>query len=255
MMPPEIFEWRHIADIILVALIVYLFLLVFRGTIAMQALRGLIPVGLVVIVAYFFYLETLSWIIERLAPVILVGIIVLFQPEIRRGLARMGERSFGSFIALEGERVIEEVARAAVECSRNRHGLLIAFERDTGLESFIETGVLLNAEVTEEVLLTIFFPKTALHDGGVIIRGNTVVAAGCTLPFAHDENLKVKYGMRHRAALGLSKETDAVVVVVSEEKGDISIATGGQLVRGIDDKMLREMLTLYLGGGKPGGRG
>lgn len=253
-MPPEIFEWRHIADIALVAVIIYLFLLIFRGTIAMQALRGLIPVVIIVLIAHFFYLETLSWIIERLAPVIMVGIIVLFQPEIRRGLARIGERSFGAFIALEGERVIEETVRAAMECSKNRHGALIAFERDTGLESFIETGVLLNAEVTEELILTIFFPKTALHDGGVIIRGNTIVAAGCTLPFAHDENLKVKYGMRHRAALGLSKETDSVVVVVSEEKGDISIATGGQLVRGIDDRTLREMLTLYLGGGKAGSR-
>jgi diadenylate cyclase len=250
----QLLEIRHVADILLVAGTIYLLVLLFRGTIAAQALKGLALIGVVVIVAYAFRLETLSWIIERLAPVVMVGIIVLFQPELRRGLARIGERSFGQFFALEGERVVDEVSRAAVELSNKRHGALIAFERETGLESFIETGILLNAEITEELILTLFFPKTTLHDGAVIIRGNTIVAAGCILPLAHDENLKVKYGTRHRAALGLSRETDAILVVVSEETGDVSVGVNGQLVKGIDARTLREMLSLYLGGTKPAGR-
>lgn len=246
----ELFLWRNLIDILLVAAVIYIVLNLFRGTIALQALKGLGIVAVFVIIANFFYLETLSWIIERLAPVILIGIIVLFQPEIRRGLVRIGERSFRAFSTLESERVVEEVSRACLELARLRHGALIVFERDTGLEPFIETGILLNGEVTEEILTTIFYPKTSLHDGAVILRGNTIVAAGCILPLAHEENLRTMYGTRHRAALGLSKETDAIVTVISEERGEISIATAGQLVKNLDATTLREMLTLYLAGGR-----
>lgn len=246
----EIFRWRNFIDIILVATTIYLLLLLFRGTIALQALKGLAVVAFVVIIANFFYLETLSWIIERLAPVILIGIIVLFQPEIRRGLARLGERSFSAFVSLEGGIIVEEVSRASLELARQKHGALIVFERDTGLESFIETGIPVDAQVSEELISTIFFPNTALHDGAMIVRGNRIIAAACILPLAQEEMLQTKYGTRHRAALGLTKETDAVVVVVSEERGEISIAAGGQLIKGIDARRLRETLTLFLTGRK-----
>lgn len=246
----EMFQLRNVIDIVLVAATIYLLLLLFRGTIAAQALKGLAIVGVFILIANFFYLQTLSWIIERLAPVILIGIIVLFQPEIRRGLARIGERSFSAFFTLEGERVVDEVAKAAAELARHRYGALIAFERDTGLESFVETGIVINAEITEELITTIFFPKTALHDGAMIVRGNTIVAAACILPLAHEETLRTKYGTRHRAALGLSKETDAVVVVISEERGEISLAVAGELRKAPDAATLTQMLTVYLAGGK-----
>lgn len=241
----EIFEWHNLTDIILVAAFIYLLLSIFRGTIAAQVLKGIAILSFVVVLANFFNLETLTWIIERMATVVIIAIVVLFQPELRRGLARIGERSFGSFSSVEGARVLETVTDCAKILSDKRHGALIVFERETGLDHFIETGTTIGSEVTQELLLTIFFPKTALHDGAVIIRGNKVAAAGCLLPLNYEEN--VKYGTRHRAAMGLSEETDAVVVVVSEERGSVSLASSGKLVNDIDKNTLLEMLSLYIG--------
>jgi len=248
----ELMEWRNFFDILIVACIIYILLKIFRGTIALQVLKGLAIFSVFFIIAEIFRLDTLSWIIDRLVPILLIGIIVLFQPELRRGLARIGERSFGSFFEFEGNRVIEEVCKATVELSKNRFGGLIAFERETGLDQFIETGILLNAEVTAELILALFYPKGALHDGAMIVRGNTLVAASCLFPLDRDETLR--FGTRHRAALGISKETDAIIVVVSEETGDISFAHAGKLVKGISGKTLREMLTIYLNSGNQGGR-
>ncbi len=244
----ELLVWRHALDIALVASIIYLVLHVSRGRIARQALKGVVILAVVVGFAHVLRLETFLWIIERLTPVILVALVVLFQTEIRRGLVRLGERSFGTFAALESERVVEEVSRAAAALARQKHGALIVFERETGLESFIETGVLLNAELTDELIRSIFFPHSPLHDGAIIVRGHTLAAAGCVLPFDHDDLVKKERGTRHRAATGISKETDAVTVVVSEETGEISLAINGNLSRGIDNTTLREMLALYLGG-------
>lgn len=248
----ELLAWRNALDVLLVAALVYLVLYFSRGRIARQALKGVLILAGVAGAAHVLRLETFLWIIERAAPVILVGLVVLFQSELRRGLVRLGERSFGTFAALEGERVVEEVTRASTALARQRHGAIIVFERETGLESFIETGVLLNAELTEELIRTIFFPHTPLHDGAIIVRGHTLAAAGCVLPFDHDDLVRKQRGTRHRAATGISKETDAVAVVVSEETGEVSFAINGNLSRGIDETTLREMLTLYLGGGRSG---
>jgi diadenylate cyclase len=250
----DLLDWRHLADILLVAALIYMLLMIFRGTIAAQALKGLAFVAAIAIVANIFRLETLTWIIDRLATVVLIGIIILFRPELRRGLARIGERSFGTFNSFESERIIEEVTGAAVELANRKWGGLIAFERESGLEPYIETGTLLNAEVTAELIVSLFQPATPLHDGAIIIRGNTLVAAGAILPLDQDEKARVKYGTRHRAAIGLSRETDAIVVVVSEETRAISLAGGGKMMRDLDSRILRENLTLYLGGGKRGGR-
>lgn len=246
----DTFHIHDFVDILLVAAMIYALLSLMRGTVAVQVLKGLAILGLVIWAADFFRLETLSWIVERLAPVVMIGVIVLFQPELRRGLARIGERSFGKFSTLEGERIIEEVVRAADVLAGKKTGALVVFERESGLEPFIETGTLLNAEVTTELMLTIFHPRTALHDGAIILRGNTIVAAGCILPLAFEETYR--HGTRHRAAIGLSRETDAVVVVVSEETGSVSLAVGGKIVQGIDSRTLQEMLSLYVGGAGAG---
>lgn len=244
------FNWHNVVDVALVAAIIYLILSLFRGTVAAQVLKGIAMVGVIIGFAAWFNLETLTWIIERMAPVVLIGIVVLFQPELRRGLARLGERSFTSFFSLEGDRVIEEVAVATKNLAARRHGALIVFERESGLEPFIETGTLINSEITEELISTIFMPKTPLHDGAVILRGNSLVAAGCILPLSYEDNFR--YGTRHRAAIGISKETDAIVVIVSEETGRISLAAAGKLVPDVDEEMLREMLALYVGAPKRG---
>ncbi|RMH55688.1 MAG: TIGR00159 family protein [Candidatus Hydrogenedentota bacterium] len=244
------FQPRNLLDILVVAVVIYSFLLLLRGSYAAQVMKGLAVFGIIVGLASFFHLETLSWIVERLTPVILIGVIVLFQPELRRGFARLGERWFGTFYSTEEMRVMEEVCAAAEELARKRHGALIVFERRIALNPFIETGTLLNAEVTEELLETIFFPGTRLHDGAVILRGNSVIAAGCILPLATEEEISSRYGTRHRAALGLSRETDALVVVISEETGWVSLAVNGKLVTNVNKETLKEMLALYVGAAK-----
>lgn len=241
----ELFHWNNLADVLIVAAIIYFTISLFRGTVALQVLKGIAIVSILVALSNVFDFEMLTWIIERVTPVLLVGVIVLFQPELRRGLAKIGAGTFGKFSALESERVIDEVAMSAANLGERRHGAIIAFERETGLESFVETGTTLNAAIQHELLETIFFPKTLLHDGAVILKDGVVAAAGCILPLSYEE--ESRFGTRHRAAIGLSKETDAVVVIVSEETGRVSLAVAGKLVEGVSHNTLKEMLTLYVG--------
>lgn len=245
-LPPVVEPLRHALDVILVAILVYFVVDLVRGTLAAQAIKGLALLAVVAVAAQVLRLETFNWIVERLGPVFLLGLVVIFQPELRRGLARIGARPFGNFLALEMVRVLDEVVRAATELSQRRWGALIAIEKETGLQTYIETGTLVQAEVTTEILTTIFTPRSTLHDGAVIISGHSVVAAGCILPLATDAALDAQYGTRHRAAIGLSRETDACVVVVSEETGRISFAVGGRLVPHVDEDSLRNLLHRHL---------
>lgn len=239
---------RHLLDIVLVATLIYLIVDLVRGTLAAQALKGLALIILpLAAVAVLLDLRASSWIVERLGPVFLVALVVIFQPELRRGLARIGSRPFGAFLALERARVIDEIVRAAEDLSQRRWGALIAIERETGLQPHIETGTLVSAEVTSELLVTIFTPRSALHDGAAILSGQSIVAAGCILPLATDAALESQYGTRHRAAIGLSAESDACVVVVSEETGRISFAVGGRLVPNVDVDSLRNLLLRHAG--------
>ena len=247
------FSWYDIFDIVATAAVLYYLMSLVRGTLAVQVLKGLGLVAFVVVIAFFFHLQTLTWIVEKLIPVLLIALIVLFQPEIRRGLARLGQQSFGALFAQEEERLIDTVVRSALTLADKGHGGLIVLERETGLTTYIETGTPIHAEVSSELIVSLFAPGTPLHDGAVIIRGGTVAAAGCLLPLSKDPTLESRYGTRHRAAIGLSEETDSVIVVVSEETGAISIAMMGQIVTGLDAKTLKEMLSLYTFG-VPGGR-
>lgn len=242
------FSLRDLIDILLVAGLLYVLIQFIRTSIAYQVLKGLVPLGLLVLGAVWFDLRTLTWITERLVPIFLLSAIVLFQPEIRRGLARLGARSFGIRFESEEERILEAVVGAAAALSGRSQGALIVLARETPLDPLAETGTRLDAEVTRELLETLFHPKTPLHDGAAILRGVRVVAAGCILPLAHEEALAREFGTRHRAAIGVTRETDAVAVVVSEETGRISLAVGGQLVKDLDAAALREMLVLYTAG-------
>lgn len=213
-----------------------------RGTLAAQAVKGVVLLATVAAAAGLLHLQATSWIVERLGPVFLVALVVIFQPELRRGLARIGSGSFGAFLALETARVLDEVVRATTDLSARRWGGLIVIERETGLQPYIETGTLISAEVTSELLTTVFTPRSTLHDGAVIISGQSIVAAGCILPLAVDAALERQYGTRHRAAIGLSRECDACVVVISEETGQVSLAVGGRLIRDVDPDSLRNLL-------------
>ena len=241
-------EWTSVVDIVLVSLIFYALLTLVQGTQAVQLLRGLmIIVILTVLVTSIFQLTAFNWLIRNSLPALLVAIPVVFQPELRRLLERLG-RSTGGFLYMRPQdstlhQVIDIVSRASSRLGRARHGALIVLERETGLQDIIETGVRIDAEVSEPLLLTLFYPNTALHDGAAIIRRNRVVAAGCVLPLSTANGGDRQLGTRHRAALGVTESTDAIVVVVSEETGIISITHNGRIIRRLDEKRLSKVLS------------
>lgn len=238
-------EWRNLVDILLVALIFYLFLRLLRGTQAIQLIRGLLLVTLVIgIIASTMQLTAFNWLLRNSAQVVLVAIPVIFQPELRRALERIGRTS--PWITRRSDsaniqRLISEVVRAVESMSEKRHGAIIVFEGTTGLADAIERGVPMDAELTSELLTTLFFPNTALHDGAVIVRGERIQAAGCVLPLTQRELSDSQMGTRHRAAIGITEQSDAMSVVVSEETGGVSVARNGRILR-LDPGRLRTLL-------------
>ncbi len=243
----ELFGFRDLIDILAVALFIYgiiYFLVVTKG---FQILRALILIGVLWFLAEIIQLRTLSWIFEKLWTLGLFAIVVVFQPEIRRALARIGERTkVIKFTSVE-ERTIERIVRACRFMSDRQIGALIVVERHQNLEDIIEGCVYIDATISVELLITIFYPMTPLHDGAVVIRGERIVFASCVLPLSKSAELPKKYGTRHRAALGISEESDAVAIVVSEETGEISLAVEGKLERNLDPEILRDRLSQLLG--------
>jgi diadenylate cyclase len=237
--------WLFVAiDIALLSVLIYRLLLLIRGTRAVQMFIGLLTIILLAITADWLDLGGLKWLISNLTTVWVVAFLVLFQPELRRGLAQIGQsRFFASLVTGTRFAVLGEIVKAVEEMAEERIGGLIVLERTMGLRNYVETGTRLDAAVTAELLLTIFTPRTTLHDGAVILHGDRIVAAGCILPLSQNPRLSQAIGTRHRAALGLAEETDAVVVVVSEETGAISIASDGRLIRRLDAGTLRSELS------------
>ena len=230
-------------DILLISLAIYWLLLLLRGTTAWTVLRG-VAVLLIgaVLLARTFDLEVVNWMLERTVTGLVIGIIVVFQPEIRRALERLGRTGWRfAQEREEQEQRVTLIAHAAAALARQRHGALIVLERETGLQEVIDTGVELDADLSPELLGSLFMPNTPLHDGAAIVRGGRVVAAGCTLPLA--EALPPGgQGMRHRAALGITEGSDAVVVVVSEERGEVSLAVHGRMRTGLGEERVRQLL-------------
>jgi len=239
-------EWWSILDILLVALTFYWLLHLIRGTQAIQLLRGTVILALAMILAASLLpFRAFSWLVERALPALLVAIPVIFQPELRRALERLGRT--GAYLTTSPREsstaeIIDAVCTACTRLSERHHGALIVLERSTGLEEYTESGVKLDGRVTVELLLTVFFPNTALHDGAVVIRGGRVMAAACVLPLASGAISDRQMGLRHRASIGVTEETDAVAVVVSEETGTISVAHDGRMIRRLDGKRLRMTL-------------
>jgi diadenylate cyclase len=234
-------------DIAAVAFLVYQILLLIRGTRAVQMLMGFLLLMMGASVAQLLSLSALNRMLTALQAVWLVAIVVVFQPELRTALARLGRNRYLRFFVKPGRMPgLEEVVVAARELAKERVGALIALQRENSLEEYVESGTRIGARVTADLLRTIFTPYSPLHDGAVILEGTRVVAASTILPlpreFAEDRSL----GTRHRAAVGLSQETDAVVVVVSEETGTISLAVGGKLESGFTSDTLRERLQVLM---------
>ncbi len=235
-------------DISLVALIFYWVLASIQGTRAVQLLWGVVFLVIAVIVSNLFQMTALSWLFKNSIPALLIAIPVIFQPELRRALERLGRtggllnRPLGSWTTPGVTRTVDEICQACSILSERHHGGLIVLEQGTGLQDYIDTGVPLDAVVTDRTLLTIFFPNTPLHDGAAIIRGDRLMAAGCVLPLSENSLGKSNLGTRHRAALGVSEQSDAIAVVVSEETGTISLAHNGKVIRHLDSVRLKETL-------------
>ena len=231
-------------DIFLVALLFYRLLVLVKGTRSGQMYVGLLLIVLVGLFARAFDLIAVTWIVDSVKTIWLIAFVILFQPELRHVLAQFGRtRYFRSFLRGDSYGVLGEVVRAAETLGQKRQGALMVIERNTGLRNFVETGTRLDAKVTAELLVTLFSPGSPLHDGAVILREDSVVAASCILPLSTDAKTAADLGTRHRAALGLSEESDAAVVVVSEESGGISVAYRGTLKQRLDSGELRSELS------------
>jgi diadenylate cyclase len=232
-----------ILDITLMSIILYRLLLIVKGTKAAQMMIGLAILLLASLASRYLELFTIDWLVQSFWAQIVIAMIVLFQPEIRRALAHIGEAQFLNFASAEELKSLEEIVRAAVSLANRKIGALIVIERDTSLKDFVEIGTNLDARVSKELLLSIFHPTSPIHDGAVIIKGNRVAAAGCFLPITLSSELSKSLGTRHRAGIGLTEETDALAIIVSEETGLISVGLGGKIEEKMDMGSLRDMLT------------
>jgi diadenylate cyclase len=232
-----------VVDILIIAAIIYLVLLLMRGTTAVYLARGIvILLAVAFALSRFFELVVLEWLVRNSFPALLIAIPIIFQPEIRRFLARVGRTGrLGRALFPAYDSVLEAVIEATENLSERRHGALMVLERETGLEDYAETGVRLDATPSVGLLEGLFYPNSPLHDGALILRGDRVVAAGCTLPLS-DRVDRGRIGTRHRAALGISERTDAVAVVVSEERGDISVAADGRMISRLEKPRLSAIL-------------
>jgi diadenylate cyclase len=236
-------------DILLVTIILYSFFRLIKDTKAYQMAIGIVMVGLLYLITQWGNLIVSHWLIEKFIMYLIIAIIVLFQGELRRFLMTIGSQSLKKPITLKAlSEKMEDVFLAIDYLASKKIGALIAIEKDISLKSYSDRGTAIDASVSKDLLVSIFFPNSPLHDGAVIIKGNKIVAAGCLLPLPATHNLGDEFlaRTRHLAALGLSQETDAAVIVVSEEAGTISLAVQGRLDRGLEKKQLKERLIHYL---------
>jgi len=232
-----------IFDMVIVAFVLYKLYVMIKDTRALALLKGLIVMLIATVISKWLGLNVIYWLLQKTMTVVLVALPVVFQPELRRALEQLGRGTlFKKNVFLneeEQENLLDELAKAVAVLGNNKIGALIVLERETGLGDYMETGIKVDGLVSNEFLINIFISNTPLHDGAVILRGNRIMAAGCLLPLTEDRSLKKELGTRHRAAIGITEQTDAAVIVVSEETGIISLARGGRLVRDLDADSLK----------------
>jgi diadenylate cyclase len=239
----EVLRWEDLVDILLVCIIVYRVLLLIRGTRAVQMLTGF---GIILIVYYIserFRFYTLHTILVEFFNNFILILIIVFQDEIRKALTQVGRNPFFTTTnTIEEVAIIEELCQSAHILAQQNVGALIVLERETGLKNYVEAGTALDSRVSADLIAAIFHPTSPIHDGAIIIRNSRISSAGCLLPISRDPQLRKELGTRHRAALGLTHETDAVVIVVSEERGEVSLAHHGTMLRDLDINALRHQL-------------
>ena len=237
-----------IIDITIVIFLMYCFFKIVRGSRAWQLIKGIALLIIATWMSGLFNLKILNWILTGIMNLGVIAIIVIFQPELRRALEQLGTNKLTQFFGIDKDlstktkEDIYKVVIAATELSKSKTGALIVLERDIKIQDIIATGIPMNAEVSPQLLVNIFEPKTPLHDGAVVISGNKIAAAACVLPLADDKDIAKELGTRHRAAIGISKESDSIVVVVSEETGKISVAKDGTLIADVREDVLKKIL-------------
>src|SRR3712207_2175335 len=239
---------RNVFDILVVAIIIYCLLWAAQGTRATQLIRGIVTLLVVVfLVGTTFQLTALNWVLGQTWPVLLISLPVIFQPEIRRALEQLGQtRSWLPQLRARGDditgRTVNELMKAAAQLARHRYGALIVLERETGLQDYVERGVPIKPLLTRQLLINLFYPNSPLHDGGAVVRDGRIVAASVVLPLSDNTAATSQLGTRHRAALGISEQSDAIAVVISEETGQIAVAENGRLLRNLDAERLDAQL-------------
>jgi len=231
-------SWKYILEIVVLWFFFYMLLVFIRGTRTVQVLKGLIILVIIFIITQELHLQIINWILTKVFTISVIAFVMIFHPELRRGLARIGQ--FGMFY--RERQTLDEIAKAAILLSKKKTGALIAVEKEIGLKAYIESGITIDSQVSSELVNTIFMLGTPLHDGGVVVQGARIAAAGCLFPLTQNPHVSKAIGTRHRAGMGLSEETDAIVVIVSEETGHISIAKGGRLTKNINEEDLSRML-------------
>jgi diadenylate cyclase len=225
--------WKLIVEIVILWFVIYHIMLFYEGTRAVYVLRGIV----ILLAAFFlfqkFNLEVLNWLFTKLFAISIIAVLVIFHPEIRQGLARLGQRQFFGSPSREEELdyMLSQISRAAENLSKEKIGALIVIEKNDPLTGYIESGVLVDARVTSDLIQAIFTPNNPLHDGGLVIQRGRIIAAGCLFPLTQNPDLSRIFGTRHRAALGLSEETDAIAIIVSEERQDMSLVYRGKLYK------------------------
>lgn len=235
-----------VLDIVLVAILIYQFLALVRGTRAAPMLVGVAALGLAFYLARLGELRTLNWLLSTMLPYVVFALIVVFQSEIRHALANLGSRISLMRSSSSVADVYDDIVLASNLFSQNQTGALIVIEREIGLRTYIESGVTLDARLSYDLLATIFRPSAPLHDGAVIVQRDRIAAAACFLPLSMNPVLSIQLGTRHRAAIGITEETDAVAVIISEETGTISVAVAGSIERDLTIERLRERLSNLL---------
>ncbi len=237
---------RNIVDILLVAFIFYWVYSFLTNTRAIQLLKGFLIIFVVSILSNLLRLDTLDWLITNLTSSLVIAVIILFQPELRRLITQFGQRNWIGTDSVIEAFPLDEVVNSLMSMTEDKIGALIVVERNTGLKSFIESGVTVDAIISEEIIRTVFHPLTPLHDGAIIIAEGKIASAACYLPLSDSKQLKKQHGSRHRAALGIAEETDALVLIVSEETGNISIMVNGKMYSRIKASDLKNVILFYM---------
>lgn len=249
----QLADIRVIADVLVVSLIIYWLLWVAQGTRALHLIRGIVTLfAFWYLLGWVFQFETLNWMLRNIWPALVVAIPVIFQPELRRAFEQLGHTGTWLRSPFPGQEeagtdhAVDEIVRAATQLSRLRYGALMVIERETGLQDYVDNGVSLDAKISRQLLINIFFPNSPLHDAAVIIRDDRILAASVVLPLTDNISASSQLGTRHRAAIGITEESDALAVVVSEETGQMSVAHSGRLIRNLDQDRLRRVLRTLL---------